>query len=136
MRVHPLLPAIGLLTIGIMAAPWPSAAAPFEIKGTWAAEGKACQDAGLFVEFDGRDILAYRTRAEKARVAADYSTTYQDGNLTVQLTDVSSKAGDQWTFQVQDENAMRMENSLLASSGTELMRLTRCPSGPGRIAAH
>jgi hypothetical protein len=55
MRVHPLLPAIGLLTSILFAVP--STAAPFDIKGTWAAEGKACQEAALFVEFDGRDIL-------------------------------------------------------------------------------
>lgn len=137
MRVSALLlPLMGVVATLVVAKPLPSSAGPFEIRGTWAAEGKTCSDAGLFVEFDGRDILAYKARTDKARVAADYSASYKDGSLTVHLTDVNSREGDQWTFLVQDENAMRMDSSFLSSGGTELMKLTRCNTSPERIASH
>lgn len=126
MRPKYILPALGVLASLVLAGPSPSGAKDFQIKGTWAADGKTCSEAALFVEFDGSDILAYEAQAPKARIGANYAAAIEGGQLKVTLTDVSSKVDDQWTFVVQGEDAIRLESRFFAAS--DLMKLTRCPT--------
>lgn len=130
MRGHYLLPAIGLLASVLTASPSLSGNPDFEIKGTWAADGKACSEARLFVEFDGRDILAVAGERERARVAADYSTAYAGDRLAVNLTKVGTHEGDAWNFIVDGPNRIRLDSAFFASAQDgELMKLTRCERG-------
>ena len=100
----------------------------FDIRGTWAAEGKACQDAKLFVEFDGRDILASAGPRVKERVAADYTAALTGDRLVVNLTKLDSREGDAWSFVVDGSNAIRLDSAFFApDEGGGLMKLTRCP---------
>jgi hypothetical protein len=126
MRLKHILPALGVMASLVLAVPSPSGAKDFQIKGTWAADGKACSESALFVEFDGSDILAYAAEAPKARIAANYATAVEGGHLTVSLTDVASKASDEWKFLVHGEDAIRLDSRFFAAS--DLMKLTRCPT--------
>ncbi|NNM71505.1 hypothetical protein [Enterovirga aerilata] len=129
MRIPYLPPALGLVACLASASPSLSANPDFDITGTWAAEGKACSEAQLFVEFDGRDVLAYSGPAGKARVAADYSTAFAGDRLTVNLTKADSREGDEWRFILDGSNRMRLDSAFFAPAGTTggLMKLTRCP---------
>ena len=128
MRVPFLLPAAGLLACALTASPAFSANTGFDVTGTWAAEGKACSDAELFVEFDGRDIIAQKGPSTKARVAANYSAALQGDRLVVNLTKVDTKEGDAWSFVVDGSNMIRLDSAFFASAqdGNGLMKLTRC----------
>jgi hypothetical protein len=127
MRNPYIVPALGLLASVLTAGPGLSGSPNFDIRGTWAAEGKACQEADLFVEFDGRDILASAGPRSKERVAADYSTAFAGDRLVVNLTKVDSREGDAWSFVVDGSNKMRLESSFFAPDERGgLMKLTRC----------
>lgn len=130
MRGHCLLPAVGILACALSASPSFSAGADFEIKGTWAADGKACSEASRFVEFDGRDILALDGGSARARVAANYSTAYAGDRLTVNLTRLDPREGDEWSFIVDGSNRLRLDSRFFASAQDgQLMKLTRCDRG-------
>jgi hypothetical protein len=128
MRVPFLLPAAGLVAFMLTASPGLSAGPSFDVTGTWAAEGKGCSDADLFVEFDGRDILAQMGPSTKARVAANYSAALEGDRLVVNLTKIDTKEGDAWSFVVDGSNRMRLDSAFFASAqdGGGLMKLTRC----------
>ena len=128
MRVPFLLPAAGILASVLTASPVLSANPGFDVTGTWAAEGKACSEADLFVEFDGRDILAQAKPSTKSRIAADYSTALAGDRLVVNLKKVDTQEGDAWSFVVDNSNRMRLDSAFFtsASEGGGLMQLTRC----------
>ena len=112
----------------------------FDIKGTWAADGRTCAEAASFVEFDGRDVLGYRDGAGRTRVGADYAAASQDGRLVVSLTDLQSNDRDRLTFLVDDTDAIRLDSSFLVASrgpdgSVELMKLTRCSGRSRHLAA-
>jgi hypothetical protein len=127
MRVPSLTPIAGLVALALTATPTLSANPNFDVTGTWAAEGKACSDAELFVQFDGRDIIA-QGPSTKARVAADYSAAFDGDRLVVNLTKVDTKEGDAWRCGVDGSNRIRLDSAFFASEqdGSGLMQLTRC----------
>ena len=128
MRIPYLLQAAGLVAVVLSSSAGVSASPTFDVTGTWAAEGKGCSDADVFVEFDGRDILAQMGPSTKARVAADYSAAIQGDRLVVNLTKVDTKEGDAWSFVVDGSNRIRLDSAFFSSAqdGGGLMKLTRC----------
>lgn len=104
-------------------------ASPFEIRGTWAADGQACGEAATFVEFDGQDMLGFETGSARVRVAADYVVASEDGRVTVSLTDLSSQDRDQLVFQVGDTDALQLDSAFGP------VKLIRCPGHPRQLAS-
>ena len=127
MRIPTLFAAAGLAVSFV--APLQSEAAnqSFDITGTWAAEGKACSAADLFVEFDGRNIVARKGTATSARVA-NYSTALEGDRLVVKLTKPDTDEHDAWRFVVDGSNRIRLDSAFFAAEGGNggLMKLTRC----------
>ena len=130
MRLPFLLPAAGLLASMMIASPASSAGQVFDIKGIWAAEGKACSDAELFVEFDGRSIVARKGSSTEAAVAS-YSAALEGDRVVVNLTKADTQEDDAWRFVVDGSNRMRLDSAFFAAEGENggLMQLTRCPRG-------
>lgn len=138
MRAHSVLFVGGLLVLGLAATrtwsgmPDADAKASFDLKGRWAAESKACSDAMVFVEFDGRGVVG-RAGDTTARFADTYRTGFTDGHLVVEMAGATPEGPEQWRFLVDGHDTMRLDNALLARSATpdgtpQLMRFTRCPT--------
>ena len=129
MRLSFLLPAAGMSVALLAAAPSLAANPGFDITGRWAAEGKACAEAELFLEFDGRDIVAQQGRGTTERVAGDYSTALDGRQLLVRLTKADTREADTWSFVVDGSDAIRLDSSFFAGGedAAGLMKLTRCP---------
>jgi hypothetical protein len=127
MRVPFLVPAAGLIALGLTASPVLSANPGFDVAGTWAAEGKACSEAELFVEFDGREISAHKASGTKARVAA-YSAAIDGDRVVVNLKTPDAQDEDAWSFVVEGSNKMRLDSAFFAPASEDggLMKLTRC----------
>lgn len=124
-----LLPAAGLSAALLAASPSLAANTGFDLTGRWAAEGKACAEAGLFLEFDGRDIVALQGPGTRERVAGDYSTALEGRQLVVRLTKADTSEADTWSFVVDGSDAIRLDSSFFAGAedAPGLMKLTRCP---------
>lgn len=120
--------AFGLLGMALASGPSSSAPSDFDIRGVWAA-GKSCQDADLFVEFDGSAVLGGSKR-EKARIASYSAATAGAGRVTLSLSGSGAHGDEQVSFLVQDRDEMRLDSAFLSvrrdGSATELMKLTRC----------
>ena len=126
MRIPLSLAAAGLVAGLVTASPAGAANPAFDITGTWAAEGKACSEAELFVEFDGRNIVARKGQAAAARVA-DYSAAIEGDRIVVNLTKADTNEDDAWNFVVDGKNRIRLDSQFFASEGENgLMKLTRC----------
>jgi hypothetical protein len=128
MRVTLLLSAAGLLGSIVAASPALSANPAFDITGTWAAEGKACSEAELFVEFDGRTIVAHKGKTAAARVANYSSAAVEGDRLVVNLTKAETNEDDAWNFVLDGSNRIRLDSTFFAADGEAggLMKLTRC----------
>ncbi|MDB5511712.1 MAG: hypothetical protein JWR08_1195 [Enterovirga sp.] len=120
--------AFGLLATALASGPSHSAPSDFDIRGVWAA-GKSCQDADLFVEFDGREVMG-GSKGEKARIASYSAATAAAGRVTVSLSGSGVQGDEQVSFLVEDSNEMRLDSAFLSvrrdGSAAELMKLTRC----------
>jgi hypothetical protein len=128
MRVSYLLSAAAFMAAVLATGPGRSASPAFDLTGTWAAGGKACSEAELFLEFDGRNILASQGPSTKSPVAQSYSASLDGDRLVVSLTKADTKEGDAWSFVVDRSDAIRLDSAFFASSdGRGLMNLTRCP---------
>ena len=138
MRARSVLFVGGLLALGLAATrtwsgmPEADPKMSFDLQGRWAAEGKACSEAAIFVEFDGHGIVG-RAGERTARFAETYRTAFSDGRLVVDMAGPREGGPDQWRFLVDGHDTMRLDNALLAhvsapDGAPQLMRFTRCPS--------
>ena len=130
MRAITLGLAAATLVAGAALVSTPAAAeSGFDIRGTWAADGRACQDAASFVEFDGRDVLGFAPGTARTRVAADYSVASEEGRVVVSLTDLGSQDRDRLVFLVGGADAIQLDNSFVS------VTLTRCTGRSQQLAA-
>lgn len=129
MRIPTLFTAAGLVASFLVPVQGEAASQSFDITGTWAAEGKACQAADLFVEFDGRSVVARKGTTTTARVA-NYSTAVEGDRVVVKLTKADTNENDAWSFVVDGSNRIRLDSAFFAAEGEKdgLMKLTRCSS--------
>ena len=127
MRIPTLFTAAGLAASFLIPVQGEAANQSFDITGTWAAEGKACSVADIFVEFDGRNVVARKGATTTARVA-NYSTAVEGDRIVVKLTKADTNESDAWSFVVDGSNRIRLDSTFFAAAGEDrgLMKLTRC----------